>query len=354
MTPIPIEEALTLPAETYTEKSWLDWEEKNLLTAATYVCHESQISQPGSYHWQKVGKIPVIAVKNADNQIRLFYNICRHRAGSLMPSSPNGKTRFLQCGYHGWSYDLDGKLIGCPKTKGSKNFDPSQYSLFEIPFDNYQGLIFARFPITKDDQKDLWDYISKTIHPIDLRNFQFAKRVVYKIKCNWKVYLDNYLEGYHIDWLHPELKSILDMSGYQTSVFKHSVLQTGPIQGSDNPYHTDGSAYYFTLFPNLLLNIVPGRLQLNVIQPISHEETQVIFDYLYADKSASQMDQILKDDLHISDLIQQQDIEICEIVQQNLNTGIYHAGRYSPSEELGVYHFHQYLREAYGDRLPPQ
>jgi choline monooxygenase len=179
---------------------------------------------------------------------------------------------------------------------------------------------------------------------------EFHSRVTYDIDCDWKTYVDNYLEGYHVGMVHPELAQVLDVSNYKYEATKLWTLQHSPIQNvgdGANPYG-DGSgwAYYFFIFPNLMLNIVPGRVQTNVILPLGGGRCRVIFDYFYEPDALGDAARI-KADLDFSDRVQQEDIEICAAVQRGLASGSYERGRYSPSEETALHHFHDQVRAAF-------
>jgi choline monooxygenase len=162
------------------------------------------------------------------------------------------------------------------------------------------------------------------------------------------------MEGYHIQPIHPGLAKILDVAGYKTTLDGHQVLQYGPLAGADNPYHTSGAAYYYQVFPNLMLNILPGRVQINSIMPIDADHCLTIFDFFYSETDPEKLAIKSKDDLEISDIVQQEDIQICEQVQKGLKSGAYNKGRICPSEELGVWAFHNNLRDAYRKILQGQ
>jgi choline monooxygenase len=343
---LPIEEAETIPARWFTSPE-LHEIDKELLLAASwlYVGHESQVPTPGDYLVDSVLDRPILVLRNMNNEIVCLSNVCRHRGGPLATKS--GTARVLRCAYHAWSYNLDGQLLGAPKFDGVKNFDQSRCQLPRYRLENMDGFLFVNF---SGDALPLTEHlsgISEAIHPIDLRAMRFQKRVVYEVKSNWKVYIDNYMEGYHIRSVHPKLANILDVSGYKTILDGNKVLQFGPLAGADNPYHTDGAAYYYQVFPNLMLNILPGRVQINSILPIDADRCLTVFDLYLSETNPEKLAQKLRDDIEVSDLVQQEDIEICERVQEGLKSKAYNKGRICVREEMGVWAFQNNLRSAY-------
>ena len=180
---------------------------------------------------------------------------------------------------------------------------------------------------------------------------QFVERRDYVIDCNWKVYVDNYLEGYHLPLVHPGLMRELDFAGYQTRTFTYYSLQDAPIRkaAKDDPtrfYAGDGQtdALYFWVFPNLMVNINPETLSTNLIVPLSAEKTLTIFEWFAHEDTSKTARQKMRATIEFSDVVQQEDIAICEAVQRGLRSVSYDRGRYSVRFENGLHHFHQLWR----------
>jgi choline monooxygenase len=160
--------------------------------------------------------------------------------------------------------------------------------------------------------------------------------------------MDNYLEGYHVPHVHPELCKLYDYRNYMTEAHRYYSLQHSPLSGQENIYtKSEGEAYYYCVFPNFMLNILPGRLQTNLVLPLAHNQTLVIFQYYYDDVSSPSAQKMIEDDLEYSDRVQQEDIEICEHVQKGLESRAYDRGRFSVKFEEGVYLFQNLLKQAY-------
>ena len=181
---------------------------------------------------------------------------------------------------------------------------------------------------------------------------RFARAVTYEVRCNWKVYVDNFLEGYHVPYVHPELYTLYDYEHYVTEIHDRYSVQIGPLTAQRNVYTAGGGeGLYYFVFPNLMLNVVPGRLQLNVVIPTAVDRCQVLFRYYYDDLDAPGAGERIEADLRFSDHVQREDAEICARVQQGLGSRAYDRGRFSVRFEEGVHHFQQLLKQTYRDYL---
>jgi choline monooxygenase len=343
---VPLTRAETIPASWYTDERILNVEREHIFDHAwQYVGHECMIPSPGDCHPAGIAGKPVVVVRVNDGSIRAFYNVCRHRGGPL--AMEDCSSRMLQCKYHGWTYTLDGQLRGVPKFDRTDLFDKKDYGLHQIPIRSFGGLLFVNPDEHAPKLTEFLKGIRERIAPVDFSGFRFYRRVEYAIRCNWKVYVDNYLEGYHVPLVHPGLSTILDYARYSTEVSDYYSLQHTPLSEEAHSYGVErgGHAYYYHIFPNIMLNILPGRLQTNVVLPQGVDRTSVIFEYFYADMSASALPKI-ESDIRSGDLIQQEDIGICERVQEGLESRVYHKGRFSPEMEEGVYHFQVLLKRA--------
>jgi choline monooxygenase len=307
-----------------------------------------QLDAPGRYVATTVAGEPVIVVRGADGALRAFYNVCRHRGGPLAMDAC-GRGAVLQCKYHGWTYRLDGSLRGVPRFGRSDLFDKRDYGLVPVELDTWEGLVFVRLADGGPALDELLDGIAARIAPARLGELRFARQDAYDVACNWKVYVDNYLEGYHIPLVHPELCDVLDVRAYTTETFPHVSLQHSPVQDDADRYG-DGDAFYYFVFPNTMLNILPGRLQVNRVLPDGPGRCRVLFDSYYADVDSEAARRRIAADMDFSDRVQQEDIEICEHVQHGLASRGYDRGRFSPECEQGVHHFQTLLTDAYRTR----
>jgi choline monooxygenase len=179
-----------------------------------------------------------------------------------------------------------------------------------------------------------------------LAQYGHHHRVGYDVACNWKVYVDNYLEGYHVPHIHPGLNSLLDYRSYVTETAEWYSYQWSPLESGEGLYG-DGDALYYWLWPNTMLNILPGRLQTNRVVPRGVDRCRVEFDFYYALDEGDAARARREADLAFSDEVQREDLTICEDVQRGLASGSYVPGRLNPLRENAVHHFHELLRAAY-------
>jgi choline monooxygenase len=343
----PIERAETIPSSWYTEPIFHGFD-NDAIFARTWQCvgFVEKAQKPGEHFVAEVAGNPIIVVRGQDTKLRAFYNVCRHRGGPI--AIEDGCAKALQCKYHGWTYMLDGSLRGVPEFDRVELFDKKDYGLIPVNLESWEGLLFVNLEDSPQPLAGYFDGIVERIAPINLASKKFSKRIVYELNCNWKVYVDNYLEGYHLPYVHPELCNLWDYLNYVTETHRFYSLQYSPFSAKDNLYQSsDGQAFYYFVFPNFMLNILPGRLQTNVIVPLAHNRTRVIFDYFYDDVDSPAAKKIIADDIEYSDRVQKEDMEICEHVQKGLESRAYDRGRFSVKCEQGVYHFQTLLKEFY-------
>ncbi len=347
----PVERATTIPAHWYTDPAFHEFEREAVFARSwQHVGHLSQIPDVGNHLVAMVARRPVLVVRGGDGLVRAFYNVCRHRGGPL--ALKDGHTHMLQCRYHGWTYRLDGMLRGVPHFNRTELFDKEDYGLIPVRVAEWQGLIFVHLQPDGPSLDEPVAGIAERLAPQRFDGFVFAGQVDYEARCNWKVYADNYLEGYHVPHVHPELCSLYAFEAYRTEVYRWYSLQVGPLSGKDTPYGvSSGEALYYFLYPNCMLNILPGRLQTNVVVPLGPDRCRIVFRYYYADATSAAAQRTIRDDRAFSDAVQAEDVEICERVQEGLASGVYERGRFSAEMETGVHHFQSLLKEAYRAEL---
>ena len=310
------------------------------------------IADPETFFTADVCGEPVVVVRDKQGTLRAFSNVCRHRAGPI--ASGSGCKNVLRCGYHGWTYKLDGRLIGTPDIEGVEFFDRSTMGMFPLRLETWEQFIFVNFD---SDAEPLATHLGNI--PDQARGFQFAglqsaERRDYVIDCNWKVYVDNYLEGYHIPIAHPGLMREIDYAQYRTDTFRYHSQQFAPIRAlkadeAAERFYAPGmglqEALYFWVFPNLMLNLYPDNISTNLIVPLSQDKTLTAFEWFFHDVASEKVRQRVKKAVAFSDEVQQEDIGLCESVQRGLRSATYDRGRYSVKRENGVHHFHMLLGE---------
>ena len=347
-----IARAWTLPAFLYFETSAFEQEKRDIFSRTWQVVgHASQVQSPGDYFTTELVGEPLLFVRGADGRLRGFYNVCRHRAGP--PAEGCGSRKLFRCGYHGWTYDLDGTLISATEIEGVEGFRVEDFALRPVRTEEWFGFIFANL---QTDAPGLRECLGEL--PMQAEKFPFAgmklfERRTYDMKCNWKTYVDNYLEGYHLPSVHPGLNRELDYTAYVVEPHARHVRQFSPIRGVQPGDATprryqeareDLTTDYFWIFPNWMLNCYPDNISLNIVVPVEPERSLAIFEWYLPEKD--HRSPAAKASVEFSDQIQMEDVGICEIVQKNLRSRSYSRGRYSVKQEKGVHAFHRMYGEA--------
>ena len=205
-----LELASALPARYYFGEDMLAMEQRSVFAHSwQLVAHHSQLAEPGDHVVEKIGEVPVIVIRGQDGVLRAFPNVCRHRAGPLALCSGKG-ARALHCKYHGWTYTLEGQLRSAPEMQAAADFDVADIRLPPLRVHEWQGLVFVALSEDVPAFDEVYGGIVERIAPIDLSAMRYLRRDSYDIDCNWKVYIDNFLEGYHLPHVLPGLSKVLD------------------------------------------------------------------------------------------------------------------------------------------------
>lgn len=337
---LPINTAKTIEAWWYYDKGILNKEKNTIFKSCwNYIGKNTQLSNPGSFFTTIVNEEPVVVVKN-ENEINAFANVCRHR-GTILAEGCGQIHKFI-CPYHGWTYDLKGKLLGCTEPDGWTQLDKEANGLSEFDVRNIGPWIFInqkKHPVVSFESfiKGL------TLPPLD--RFVWFTQEIFDLKCNWKVFVDNYVDGgYHIPYAHKALSAVADYSKYRTELAQYLITQTVPL---DDTVHNvrKGMACYVWLFPNFMINVSDGVMDTNYVVPLDEENCRVYFDFYFT----PEFDENSRiESKKVTDKIQQEDIELCERVQKGLHSGTYNTGRYHNPREEGIYHFHKLLSRFIG------
>lgn len=343
--------AWTLPSHLYTEASAFAAEKENIFARSWQVVgHHGQVANAGDYFTTELVSEPLLIVRGSDGKLRGFYNVCRHRAGP--PAEGCGSRKLFRCGYHGWTYGLDGSLISATEIEGVEGFRAEDFALVPVRVEEWFNFIFVNL---NRDARPLRESLGEL--PQQAEKFHFAEmrlfeRRTYDMKCNWKTYVDNYLEGYHLPSVHPGLNRELDYNAYVVEPHAEYVRQFSPIRGAQAGDATprryqeareDLTTDYFWIFPNWMLNCYPDNVSLNIVLPVETERTLAIFEWYLPEKDHGTA--AAKASVEFSDQIQIEDVGICEVVQKNLRSRSYSRGRFSVKQEKGVHAFHR----MYGD-----
>ncbi len=347
-----IGEAWSLPAPFYTDPSVPALERGKIFDRTWQaVGHCHQLANPGDFFTVELQGEPLLLVRGAGGELRGFYNVCRHRAGP--PAEGCGSRKVFRCAYHGWTYGLDGSLISAPEFEGQQNFSPDRFALAPVRAEQWFNLIFVNFDPNADSLGKSLGALPKQVEGFDFSRMKLFQRRTYDMKCNWKTYVDNYLEGYHLPSVHPGLNRELDYGAYTVEAYARHVRQFSPIRGAQpgdasprryREAREDLTTEYFWIFPNWMLNCYPDNVSLNIVLPLEAERSLAIFEWYVLEKDLES--KVASDSVEFSHQIQMEDVAICETVQKNLHSRSYQRGRYSVKQEKGVHAFHRMYAEA--------
>jgi len=346
-----ISRAWTLPAPLYTSSEVFAIEKERIFAYTWQVVgHASQVAKAGDFFTVDLVGEPLVIVRGLDGSLRGFYNVCRHRAGP--PAEGCGNRKLFRCGYHGWTYGLDGSLISATEIDGVEGFRPEDFALQPIRTEEWFNLVFVNLDPNAPPLLESLGDLPRQAGKFPFGEMKLFERRTYDMKCNWKTYVDNYLEGYHLPSVHPGLNRELDYNAYVVEPNRRFVRQFSPIRGAQ-PGDTEPRRYqearedlttdYFWIFPNWMLNCYPDNVSLNIVLPVEPERAVAIFEWYLPEKDHTAP--AAKASVEFSHQIQMEDIGICEIVQKNLRSRSYSRGRFSLKQEKGVHAFHRMYAE---------
>ena len=273
---------------------------------------------------------PVLLVKT-DESLTCLSNVCTHR-GKIMVEEPC-KANLIRCAYHGRRFSLDGKFLSMPEFEGVEDFPSESDNLRQFAFTARGGFMFASIaPV--DTFENFVDDAAVTLKDIEAKDLRLTATREYEVEAHWALYCENYLEGFHIPYVHHSLNEIVDYGTYTTETFRYSSLQTGFDDSGEV------AARYLFIFPNLMFNFYPWGISVNVVRPVSPSKSVVEFLTYLRDESL--MDTGAGADLHS---VEMEDEAVVESVQKGIRSRFYLQGRYSPTREQGTHHFHRLIAE---------
>ncbi len=310
----PLPEASTIPAPWYVDDRIAELEAKTVFGKTwQMVGRVEQVEKPGQFVTTNVAGEPIVVVRGNDGLLRGFFNVCRHHAAAVV-TEPCGQASILHCPYHGWNY----------------------------------GFVFINLDPKAAPLKDFLGGLVRRVSPLEVAKLHYFESRTYDIHCNWKVFVDNYLDGgYHVPHLHKGLNSVLDYKEYTIENEDRYCLQSSPMVSSNGDAATGAArkgdrAWYFWQYPNLMIDCYEGYMDTILVLPVDVDHCHVIFDFFLADLSEAQRE-YNQQSVAVCDRVQREDLDICEAVQRGLKSRAYGAGRLSVRREAGEHLFHRLL-----------
>jgi choline monooxygenase len=348
-----IARARTITADFYNSDKYFQLAKEKIFASSWQLIGDSdKVHEPGSA-WpfmvlENYLDEPLVLTRDKENNLHCLSNVCTHRGNLLVYESC--KLKGLVCKYHGRRFALDGKFISMPEFKEVENFPSASDHLHSLSLYQWGKLLFTSLD-PKINAEEIYSDIRKRLEwfPMDKLEFYPNLSKDYIVKANWALYCENYLEGFHIPFVHAGLNDVLDFGEYTTEVFRYSNLQVGVAKEGDDCFELPASSpdhgkkiagYYFWAFPNVMLNFYPWGISVNIVKPVSVNETRVTYLTYVCD--ASKLNLGAGGDLHSVEL---EDEEVVENVQKGVRSRFYNKGRYSVTREQGTHHFHSLLSE---------
>ncbi len=291
---------------------------------------------------------PLMLVRDRADEVRCLSNVCTHRG--MIVCEHGGNESSLRCRYHGRRFGLNGCFESMPEFEEAADFPAKPDDLSKVSLEQWGPFLFSSLdPAMPFDEwigpvRDRVGWLT-----LDELAFDSSRSRDYLVDANWALYCENYLEGFHIPFVHASLNEVVDYGSYRTELSRYASLQLGYSDGGDAVFDppagsvdagTKPAAYYYFLFPNLMLNFYPWGVSVNVVKPLGVGRTRVCFSTYVLDES--KLDAGAGAGL---DRVEREDEAVVELVQKGVRSRLYDRGRYSPTREKGTHHFHRLLGE---------
>lgn len=342
---VAISQASTPPSEWYTEAAILDLERRTVFRDNwVAVGRADAVSEPGHFVSGTLLGDPYIIVRSQDGTLYAFDNVCRHHATTLVRGE--GCAERFTCPYHGWTYDLDGRLISAPRMAGVAAFDRDSMGLRRRHAATWGPLLFLYMGSDPPELASQLAPLEALLRDDLFDGLTWSGEEAHPVESNWKVYVDNYLDGgYHVPVLHKGLTKDLDMSTYEVTLLERSSVQR--VAGDDDNPRVGEGADYVWIYPNLMVNRYGPVLDVNIVLPEAVDRTTVRFDYWFEETEGAAAQGFMERSRMTSREVQSEDATICASVQRGLSSSGYDRGRYAPRVEQGEHHFHTLLTRDY-------
>lgn len=347
-------QASTLPAEFYKRQAYFDQVRERIFARSWQWIGDTDLAKvPGQVSpftlLEGLLDEPMVLTRDTSDDLHLLSNVCTHRGMQVVEGA--GNERFLRCRYHGRRFGLDGTFQAMPEFEGVANFPSPCDNLAKVPFAKWGPWLFGG--VDPACSFAAWSQpMTDRIAWLPLEEFRHdpARQRDYMVKANWALYLDNYLEGFHIPFIHAELNAVLDYGNYRVELFPWGSLQLAEAGDGEDCFELPKSspdfgkriaAYYYWLFPNTMFNFYPWGCSINVVRPLAADLTKVTFiPYVWREERRE------RGAGAALDRVEREDEAVVELVQRGVQSRFYDRGRYSVARESGVHHFHRLIASA--------
>jgi choline monooxygenase len=364
-----VERTGTLPNDWYTSPELFELEQRTFLREVWHcVGRVEQVAEPGQYFTCTVANEEVLVSRGRDGELRAMSNVCLHRAGPVARGC--GKRNAFQCPYHGWTFELDGRLRRAQGMEGTEEFDQASMRLPQFRASAWGPTVWVTLEAGTPPLEEWLADITPRLRNYGVENLRFAGGRRWTIECNWKMYVDNYMEGYHIPFIHPGLEKSLSPSVYTYRLGTYSNEQYGaephprgpgsrvagilggtqefralkpPMPGLDESER--GGYYFHWVFPLTTINFTPDGILIFNVRPIGPERTESTFTWWLPEATSFREKLLQAAIVNFGHLVNTEDYEICQAAQRGMRSSVYHRGRYAATQEICLHHFHSLLTE---------
>ncbi|MBP2479280.1 Rieske 2Fe-2S family protein [Crossiella equi] len=364
----------TLPGSAYTDPAFFTAEQEKLFEAMWFCAvRAGDLAGPGAFRTVQVGRENVILTRNRAGQPRAFLNVCRHRGARVCPAESGTVKRNFQCGYHAWTYDLDGKLIAAPNLTKMPDIDRGEYGLTGVHVQEWLGYLWV---CLADDPPSFSGTVQQAvterlgelgaIDSYTIDRLSVGRRIVYDVRANWKLIVENFMECYHCATIHPELTEVLPefADGYAAQYYVGHGAEFGEeVQG----FTVDGSPgfdslpeladeqerryYAITVKPQVFINLVPDHIIFHRMFPLAHDRTVVECDWLYSEDVVTSGKDVSRS-VELFHRVNEQDFHACEITQPAMASKAYRSGGVLVPSEHHIGSFHHWVLTSLDKSIP--
>jgi Rieske 2Fe-2S family protein len=344
--------ARTMPGRYYTSPEIFAEEREKLLRERWFcVGRVERLAQPGDYFLQELAGESIIVLRDRNGTARAFYNVCRHRGTRLCEEERGQFSETIQCPYHAWTYTTEGRLIGAPHMNEVAGFEKQEYPLHAVAVHEWEGFLFLSLARSPAPFEEAFAPVVDRFARFQLQRLTMVKRLDYDVRANWKLIFQNYSECLHCPVIHPELSSRMPytsgandliegpfLGGYMLITEPSaSVTMSGracALPLGDLPADERRRAYYYTIFPNLMLSIHPDYVVYYTLWPRDPANTHVVCEWLFRPDAVGRPDFHPEDAIEFWDVTNRQDWHISERSHLGISSRVYQPGPYSPRESV--------------------
>ena len=356
--------ARTLPGRYYTSTEVLEQEQRTVFSRR-WICvgRESSLAKPGDYLLADIAGESIIVLRDQGGVVRAFFNVCRHRGTRLCEAARGTLSETIQCPYHAWTYALDGRLIGAPHMQEVPGFDKRDYPLHQASLGRWEGFLFVNVASEPEPFERAFEPVMHRFARFSLASLATVRRIEYPVRANWKLVLQNYNECLHCPTIHPELNQKLPYTSGANDLTDgpflggsmdikepfESATMSGrfcalPLGDSRQVAKSPRQAFYYSLFPSMMLSLHPDYATYYMVHPVSATESRVVCEWMVHPDAPGAPGYNIGDAEEFWDRTNREDWHICEQSQLGVSSRVYQPGPYSPRESIPAAWDLEYLK----------